>query len=126
MTPSNRWHHNNFIQARVSQKSLNTIYLQGISSMGVIKKVLHRDNNAISKPRHSRIFLDMEENIHIHYRDLRIELSLPEFEEFVSSFNVQSKELMRIIKKANIKMGYLLMPIKMTSGYGQNQNCIMM
>lgn len=64
--------------------------------MGVIKKILHR-SQVLENPRHRNLFLDMEENIHIHYRDLRIELSRSEFEEFSNIFNKQSKELQTII-----------------------------
>jgi hypothetical protein len=41
--------------------------------MGVILRVLHRSEN-LKKGQFRNLFLDMEENIHIHYRDLRIEL----------------------------------------------------
>ncbi len=75
--------------------------------MGVIKKVYHRDDHALTPPRHSRLFLDMEENIHIHYRDLRIELSRKEFEEFTAAFSSQSEELLGIIKEKNYEDGLL-------------------
>ncbi|MGZ8183773.1 MAG: phosphotransferase enzyme family protein [Methylobacter sp.] len=74
--------------------------------MGVIKKILYR-GNILGKPRHSNLFLDMEENIHIHYRDLRIELSRGEFEEIASTFNKQSAELQAIIKEKNYQDGKL-------------------
>jgi len=56
---------------------------------------------------HRNLFLDMEENIHIHYRDLRIELSRAEFEEIVNTFSKQSKELMEIIHEKNYRDGKL-------------------
>lgn len=74
--------------------------------MGVIKKVLYR-GNILGKPRHRNMFLDMEENIHIHYRDLRIELSRAEFEEIVSTFGKQSQELLAIIRNRNYQDGTL-------------------
>ncbi len=74
--------------------------------MGVIKKMLHR-SNMLGKPRHSNFFLDMEENIHIHYRDLRIELSRGEFEDIVKAFSKQSEELMGIIHEKNYQDGKL-------------------
>lgn len=74
--------------------------------MGVIKKILHR-SNMLGKPRHRDLFLDMEENIHIHYRDLRIELSRAEFEEIVNTFRKQSDELMAIIHEKNYQDGKL-------------------
>ena len=53
--------------------------------MGVIKKLLFK-GESLAKVRHKNLFLDMEENIHIHYRDLRIEFSRLEFEEFCKIF----------------------------------------
>lgn len=72
--------------------------------MGVIKKILHR-SQILGNPRHRNLFLDMEENIHIHYRDLRIELSRFEFEEFSRIFNKQSEELQSIIVKKDYHDG---------------------
>lgn len=74
--------------------------------MGVIKKVLYR-GNVLGNPRHRNLFLDMEENIHIHYRDLRIELSRGEFEDFAATFARQSAELIAIIKERNYQDGKL-------------------
>lgn len=74
--------------------------------MGVIKKTLFR-RNILGKPRHANLFLDMEENIHIHYRDLRIELSRGEFEEIAGIFLKQSAELLQIIGERNYQDGKL-------------------
>ncbi|MDD2761703.1 MAG: phosphotransferase [Methylomonas sp.] len=74
--------------------------------MGVIKKTLFR-GQLLGKPRHTHFFLDMEENIHIHYRDLRIELSRNEFEDFVEIFSKQSAELNEIIQEKNYQDGQL-------------------
>lgn len=74
--------------------------------MGVIKKILYR-GNILGKPRHRNFFLDMEENIHIHYRDLRIELSRGEFEDFADTFAKQSAELRGIIEEKNYQDGKL-------------------
>ncbi|MBF0628777.1 MAG: phosphotransferase [Magnetococcales bacterium] len=74
--------------------------------MGVIKKVLYR-GQILGKPRHRHLFLDMEENIHIHYRDLRIEMSRREFEEFSTIFRRQSTELQTIIHEKNYQDGKL-------------------
>lgn len=72
--------------------------------MGVITKMLYR-GNILAKPRHRNFFLDMEENIHIHYRDLRIELSRDEFEEISSVFSKQSCELQTIIDEKDYQDG---------------------
>lgn len=74
--------------------------------MGVIKKTLYR-GNILGKPRHRNLFLDMEENIHIHYRDLRIELSRGEFEDIAAVFLKQSQELQAIIHEKNYQDGKL-------------------
>lgn len=74
--------------------------------MGVIKKILFR-GNILGKPRHRNLFLDMEENIHIHYRDLRIELSRGEFEDIAEIFGKQSAELLQIIKEKQYQDGKL-------------------
>ncbi|MBI5437362.1 MAG: phosphotransferase [Nitrosomonadales bacterium] len=74
--------------------------------MGVIKKMFHR-GNILGKQRHRHFFLDMEENIHIHYRDLRIELSRGEFEDICDAFRKQSQELLTIINEKNYQDGKL-------------------
>jgi len=74
--------------------------------MGVITKLLYRGND-LKKGKYKHLFLDMEENIHIHYRDLRIELSRDEFEDIVTTFNAQSEELMSIIEEKNYQDGKL-------------------
>lgn len=53
--------------------------------MGIMTRLLHRSGGLSENP-YKQFFLDMGENIHIHYRDLRIELSVPEFLEFSEMF----------------------------------------
>jgi Ser/Thr protein kinase RdoA (MazF antagonist)/predicted nucleotidyltransferase len=74
--------------------------------MGVIKKILFR-GDVLSRPRHRNMFLDMEENIHIHYRDLRLEMSRGEFEDFAAAFSQQSQELLGVIQEKNYQDGRL-------------------
>jgi hypothetical protein len=74
--------------------------------MGVITKLLYR-GECLQPAPHRNLFLDMEENIHIHYRDMRIELSRVEFEEIVNTFSKQSKELLAIIHDKNYEDGQL-------------------
>ena len=74
--------------------------------MGVIKRILYRDN-CLAAPSHRNMFLDMEENIHIHFRDLRMEFSRAEFEEFVAVFTKQSQELLTIIHEKHYQDGVL-------------------
>ena len=72
--------------------------------MGVIKKLLFK-GESLAKVRHKNLFLDMEENIHIHYRDLRIEFSRLEFEEFCKIFIAQASQLLEIIYSRNYQDG---------------------
>lgn len=74
--------------------------------MGVIVKLLYR-SEGLKKPTHRSLFVDMEENIHIHLRDLRIELSRNEFEDIVRTFGLQSRELMETIEKTDYQDGVL-------------------
>lgn len=74
--------------------------------MGVIKKMLYR-GDILGKPRHRNLFLDMEENIHIHFRDLRIEMSREEFEDFAGAFCKQAEELLEIMRKQGYQDGKL-------------------
>ncbi len=49
--------------------------------MGIIIRLYHR-SEGLSNNRFNTFFMDMGENIHVHYRDLRIEFSVEEFLEF--------------------------------------------
>lgn len=49
--------------------------------MGIIVRLYHRSEGLV-KNRFNTFFMDMGENIHVHYRDLRIEFSVDEFMEF--------------------------------------------
>lgn len=50
--------------------------------MGSIKKILANADLPDRELHHSRMFVDLAENIHIHYREYRLIFSLPEFFEF--------------------------------------------
>ncbi len=54
--------------------------------MGIITYQFHKTND-LSPQRFDVMFLDMGENIHLHYRDLRIEMSVEEFREFEELFS---------------------------------------
>ncbi len=49
--------------------------------MGIIVRLYHR-SEGLGNNRFNTFFMDMGENIHVHYRDLRIEFSVEEFLEF--------------------------------------------
>ncbi len=49
--------------------------------MGIIVRLYHR-SEGLTKNRFNTFFMDMGENIHVHYRDLRIEFNVDEFQEF--------------------------------------------
>ncbi len=69
--------------------------------MGIITYLFHRSND-LSDQIFKMFFLDMGENIHFHYRDLRIEFSVDEFKELVTLFD-EYKEM--VLKE--IEDGYL-------------------
>ncbi|MDH3349248.1 MAG: phosphotransferase [Desulfobulbaceae bacterium] len=54
--------------------------------MGIITNLFHR-SHGLSKQKYNMFFLDMGENIHFHYRDLRIEFSVEEFVELTTMFD---------------------------------------
>lgn len=68
--------------------------------MGIITRLYHRSDGIADNP-FNQFFLDMGENIHIHYRDLRVELSVDEFMEFAELCDV----LLPQVKK-EIENGY--------------------
>lgn len=68
--------------------------------MGIMTRLYHRSGGLTENP-HKYFFMDMGENIHIHYRDLRIELSVPEFLEFAEAFERCAPTV-----KSKISQGY--------------------
>lgn len=68
--------------------------------MGIIKRLYHR-SDGLTDNRYNSFMIDMGENIHIHYRDLRIELSVSEFLEFADLCDVYLPQV-----KAEIEGGY--------------------
>jgi len=50
--------------------------------MGSVKKFLHRSNLPSRENHHSRLFIDLAENIHIHHREYRTVFSLDEYFEY--------------------------------------------
>jgi Ser/Thr protein kinase RdoA (MazF antagonist) len=68
--------------------------------MGITTYLFHK-SNTLEKQKFNMFFLDMGENIHFHYRDLRIELSVDEFIELAELFSTYAKDVI-----AEIDGGY--------------------
>jgi Ser/Thr protein kinase RdoA (MazF antagonist) len=64
--------------------------------MGITTYLFHKSNN-LEKQRFNMFFLDMGENIHFHYRDLRIEFSVGEFKELAELFARYSRDVLQEI-----------------------------
>lgn len=64
--------------------------------MGIMTRLYHR-SGGLTENRYKYFFMDIGENIHIHYRDLRIELSVPEFLEFAEVFERCAPEVRKKI-----------------------------
>jgi len=73
--------------------------------MGITTYLFHK-SNGLEKQRFNMFFLDMGENIHFHYRDLRIELSVGEFKELAELFKLYSQDVLNEIE-AGYKDGVL-------------------
>jgi Ser/Thr protein kinase RdoA (MazF antagonist) len=73
--------------------------------MGITTYLFHK-SDGLEKQKYNMFFLDMGENIHFHYRDLRIELSVDEFKELAALFARYSGEVLKEIE-AGYKDGVL-------------------
>jgi len=74
--------------------------------MGVITYLFHR-SQGLTPQRYNMFFLDVGENIHFHYRDLRIELSTGEFEELAAGFAKYAPSVLEMIRKEGYRDGVL-------------------
>lgn len=54
---------------------------------------------------HRDMFLEIDEGIRIHYRELQLELSVKEFEDFVATLKQQSDKVLDVIQKTNFEDG---------------------
>lgn len=61
--------------------------------MGLIKKVLSKTELPDREAHNSRLFVDLCENIHIHFRELRIVFSLPEYFEFADIISRSTEDV---------------------------------
>ncbi len=66
--------------------------------MGEIKKILDSRTLPERDPHSSRLFADLAENIHIHFRDLRTVFSVPEFFEFADAVTRSAADLKKFLR----------------------------
>ena len=67
--------------------------------MGKIKKTLFTQELPSRELHNSRMFVDLSENIHIHFRELRLMFSVEEFFEFFSILKAGTKDIKEYLKK---------------------------
>lgn len=65
--------------------------------MGITTYLFHK-SDGLEKQKFNMFFLDMGENIHFHYRDLRIELSVGEFKELAELFVTYGSQVLKEIE----------------------------
>lgn len=61
--------------------------------MGSIKKLLSNHTLPDREPHHSRTFVDLAENIHIHFREYRFVFNLDEFFEFMQTLKKSETDI---------------------------------
>ncbi len=67
--------------------------------MGKIKKILYKKDLPGRELHNSRMFVDLSENIHIHFRELRLMFGVEEFFEFASILQEGARDIKRYLKK---------------------------
>lgn len=67
--------------------------------MGKIKKILAQKDLPGRELHNSRMFVDLSENIHIHFRELRLMFGVEEFFEFFSILQEGARDIKRYLKK---------------------------
>jgi hypothetical protein len=67
--------------------------------MGAIKKILANKELPERELHNSRLFVDLSENAHIHYRELRLMFGVEEFFEFTDIIRESAKEVKSYLKK---------------------------
>lgn len=65
--------------------------------MGDIKKILVNIKLPDRELHNSRLFIDLSEQVHIHFRELRTVYSVPEFFEFANIISRSAKDLKRYL-----------------------------
>ncbi len=67
--------------------------------MGEIKKVLSNRELPERELHNSRLFIDLSENVHIHFRETRLMFGVDEFFEFTDIVRDSAKEVKRYLKR---------------------------
>jgi|TARA_Y100000310_G_scaffold59023_1_gene54347 hypothetical protein len=65
--------------------------------MGTIKKILANIKLPDRELHNSRLFVDLSEQVHIHFRELRTVYSVPEFFEYANIISRSAKDLKRYL-----------------------------
>jgi hypothetical protein len=67
--------------------------------MGAIKKVLCERELPERELHNSRLFVDLSENVHIHFREIRLMFGVEEFFEFTDVIRESAGEVKKYLKK---------------------------
>jgi len=67
--------------------------------MGAIKKILSEKELPDRELHNSRLFVDLSENVHIHFREIRLMYGVEEFFEFTDIIKESAKEVKKYLKK---------------------------
>jgi len=67
--------------------------------MGAIEKILSERELPERELHNSRLFVDLSENVHIHYRELRLMFGVEEFFEFTDIIKESAREVKKYLKK---------------------------
>ena len=65
--------------------------------MGEIRKILASDSLPDRELHNARAFVDLSEQVHIHYRELRQQFSVDEFFEYADVISRSAKDLRRYL-----------------------------
>jgi len=67
--------------------------------MGAIKKILLNKELPERELHNSRLFVDLSENIHIHFREIRLMFGVEEFFEFFSILKEGARDVKKYLKR---------------------------
>jgi hypothetical protein len=67
--------------------------------MGAIKEILFNKALPPREPHNSRMFTDLSENIHIHFREIRLMFGVEEFFEFFEILKEGARDIKRYLRR---------------------------